>query len=113
MREPPLRGSGKHLGRQNILLDSRYDREENAQETVDADELGYQPLGSGLCVFFGPIPLSSGNEIKPTYQVNLFGKVNGDPNRFKKVENGDKLRDARALRFSVHKEIGYECEVYR
>lgn len=66
--------------------------EENAQETVEVGDLGYWPPGHGFCIFFGPTPISRGNEIRPANPVNVFGKVKGDPKVFKKVKSGDKVK---------------------
>jgi len=66
--------------------------EENAQETVNLGDLGYWPPGNSFCIFFGPTPISRGNEIRPADPVNVFGKVVGDPKIFKKVKSGDKIR---------------------
>jgi len=67
-------------------------RAENAQPTVEMGDIGYWPSGQGFCIFFGPTPISRGNEIRPASPVNLFGKVKGDPKVFKKVRDGDKIR---------------------
>ncbi|MFO7945595.1 MAG: cyclophilin-like family protein, partial [Armatimonadota bacterium] len=45
--------------------------------------------GSALCIFFGPTPMSSGDEIRPASPVNVFGKIDGDPTVFSSVNNGD------------------------
>lgn len=66
--------------------------EENAQETVEVGDLGYWPPGQGFCIFFGPTPISRGDEIRPANPVNVFGKVKGDPKVFKKVKSGDKIK---------------------
>ena len=66
--------------------------EENAQETVDLGDLGYWPPGRGFCIFFGPTPISRGDEIRPADPVNVFGKVKGDPRVFEKVKSGDRIR---------------------
>ena len=70
--------------------------EENAHETVELGDLGYWPPGRGFCIFFGPTPISRGDEIRPADPVNVFGKVKGDPKVFKKVKSGDKIRIERA-----------------
>ena len=62
--------------------------EENAQEVVDMGDLGYWPPGHGFCIFFGPTPVSRGNEIRPASPVNVFGKVEGDATVFTRVPNG-------------------------
>jgi len=65
--------------------------EENAKPTVDIGDLGYWPPGQAFCIFFGPTPISKGNDIKPANPVNVFGKIQGDPKIFKKIRSGDKI----------------------
>ncbi|MFQ6131227.1 MAG: cyclophilin-like fold protein [Armatimonadota bacterium] len=62
--------------------------EENAQATVDLGDLGYWPPGTAMCIFFGPTPSSTGDEIRPASPVNVFGQVEGDPKVFKAVSAG-------------------------
>ena len=38
---------------------------ENPVDTVEKGDLGYWPEGKCFCIFFGPTPISSENEIKP------------------------------------------------
>lgn len=70
--------------------------EKNAQELVNLGDLGYWPEGKGFCIFFGPTPISRGDEIKPASAVNIIGKLMGDPKIFKKVRSGDKIIIERA-----------------
>lgn len=70
--------------------------EEDAQETVSLGDLGYWPPGHSFCIFFGPTPISRGDEIRPADPVNVFGKVAGDPGVFKKVRSGDEIRIERS-----------------
>jgi len=70
--------------------------EENPQETVEVGDIGYWPPGRGFCIFFGPTPISRGNEIRPADPVNVFGKVIGDPKIFKNVRSGDRIRVEKA-----------------
>lgn len=64
---------------------------ENPKETVEMGDLGYWLAGSCFCIFFGPTPVSRGNEIRPASAVEVFGKLDGDPKEFKKVRSGDKV----------------------
>ncbi len=66
--------------------------EENARETVEIGDIGYWPPGHGFCIFFGPTPISLGDEIRPADPVNIFGKVKGDSRLFKKVKSGDMIK---------------------
>ncbi|HZK12287.1 MAG TPA: cyclophilin-like fold protein [Atribacterota bacterium] len=64
---------------------------ENAKAVVSEGDLGYWPPGSAFCIFFGLTPASQGDEIRPASPVNIFGKIIGDPEVFKKVSSGVKI----------------------
>ena len=66
--------------------------EKNAQELVEVGDLGYWPSGNAFCIFFGPTPMSRGNEVRPASAVNVIGRVSGDARIFKKVPSGSKIR---------------------
>ena len=59
---------------------------EDAQEVVDMGALGYWSPGHAFCIFFGPTPMSMGNEIRPASPVNVFGQVDGDATVFYDVD---------------------------
>ena len=65
---------------------------ERGQAVVQLGDLGYWAPGSAFCIFFGPTPVSRGNEIRPASEVTVFGKVEGDPLVFKKVPGGTRVR---------------------
>ena len=64
---------------------------ENAQELVSVGDLGYWPSGTAFCIFFGPTPISKGQEIRPASPVNVFGKIIGDTNVLKQVASGTEI----------------------
>ncbi len=64
---------------------------EAGQELVNIGELGYWPDGNAFCIFFGPTPVSQGDEIRPASPVTVFGKVIGDATVFKKVATGTEI----------------------
>jgi uncharacterized protein len=64
---------------------------EAGQEVVSIGDLGYWPDGNAFCIFFGPTPVSQGDEIRPASPVTVFGKVIGDAMVFKKVAAGTKI----------------------
>lgn len=66
-------------------------RPENGREVVDLGDLGYWPPGTAFCIFFGPTPMSRGDEIRPASAVNVFGRIEGDPTVFKSVPEGEKV----------------------
>lgn len=65
--------------------------EENAKATVGPGDLGYWPPGNAFCIFYGPTPMSRGDEIRPASPVNIVGKVVGDAKAFKQVSSGTKV----------------------
>ncbi len=91
MEALPIEGSAQTWGDEVYFEVPVSAEPENAQETVEMGDLGYWPPGSAFCIFFGPTPMSSGDEIRPASPVNVFGKIDGDPTVFSSVSNGDKV----------------------
>jgi hypothetical protein len=61
---------------------------DNARELVSIGDLGYWPQGPAFCIFFGPTPMSRGQEIRPASAVNVFGRVTGDATVLKQLSSG-------------------------
>jgi uncharacterized protein len=64
---------------------------ESPKEVVAMGDLAYWPPGQAFCIFFGPTPMSQGNEIRPASAVNVVGRVVGDVRGFKKVRAGSRV----------------------
>ncbi len=64
---------------------------DNAQELVSIGDLGYWPPGTAFCIFFGPTPVSKGQEIRPASPVNVFGKITGDSNVLRQVASATEI----------------------
>ena len=64
------------------------DQEPGASQDVEVGDLGYWPAGPAFCIFFGPTPVSSGDQPRAYSPVNVFGRVLGNPQLFKGVANG-------------------------
>ncbi len=62
------------------------------KKVVDKGDIAFWPPGSALCIFFGPTPASKGAEIRPASEVILLGKIETDPEGFKKVKDRDPVR---------------------
>ncbi|MBW2705488.1 MAG: hypothetical protein JRD84_04200 [Deltaproteobacteria bacterium] len=45
-----------------------------------------------ICIFFGPTPVSSGDQPRAYSPVNVFGRVLDNPHLFKSVPNGATIR---------------------
>jgi hypothetical protein len=64
---------------------------EAPRETVALGDLGYWPPGRAFCIFFGPTPMSRGDEIRPASAVDVIGRVLGDPRAFTRVRSGTRV----------------------
>ena len=69
---------------------------EAGKEIVEFGELGYWPPGTAFCIFFGPTPVSGQGEIRAASDVDVFGKLSGDPALFKKVKDSERISVKRA-----------------
>ena len=65
---------------------------ESPREVVEMGDLGYWPPGQPFCIFFGPTPMSRGDEIRPASPVNVVGRVLGDPRVLTRVRAGTRVR---------------------
>jgi uncharacterized protein len=89
----PLTGKANTWGDEiYFAIPVKQDLEPTAQEIVDLGDLGYWPSGRAFCIFFGPTPASTGNEIRPASAVNMIGRVEGDPTVFKQVKDGARVQ---------------------
>ena len=70
---------------------------EDPKELVKMGDLGYWPPGSAFCIFFGPTPMSIGDEIRPASAVNVVGRLNGDPKEFRQVTDGAEVKIEKVL----------------
>jgi len=60
---------------------------DDATKDVKYGDIAYWPMGRALCIFFGPTPLSKGNEIVPVSPVNIVGRVTGDIELLNNIED--------------------------
>lgn len=64
---------------------------ENSQQIVEKGDIAYWPPGEAFCIFFGLTPSSVGDEIRAASSVNVFGRILGNSEVFKKVKQGDTI----------------------
>ncbi|MBN1221358.1 MAG: hypothetical protein JXM69_20710 [Anaerolineae bacterium] len=86
-------------GKANIWGDEIYfeipviaDQEPNARAEVEVGELGYWPVGHAFCIFYGPTPVSTGEQPRAYSPVNILGRVLGDATQFRGTPNGATVR---------------------
>jgi len=87
----PIKGRANTWGDEIYFSIPVNQEEEDAQELVGMGDLGYWPPGTAFCLFFGPTPMSRGQEIRPASPVNVFGRIIGDPAVLKQVASGAEI----------------------
>lgn len=70
----------------------RMDLDDTATTDVRVGDIGYWPSGRALAIFFGPTPMSKGEEPVPAGKVNLAGRINGNAAILKRVKSADGIR---------------------
>ena len=65
---------------------------ERGQPTVSPGDLAYWEPGSAFCLFWGPTPISSPDEIRPANPVTVFGRLDGDPSAFDEFRSGTRVK---------------------
>ena len=62
--------------------------EPDARADVEVGDLAYWPAGPAFCIFFGPTPVSTGDQPRAYSPVNVFGRVSGDTGKLKTISAG-------------------------
>ena len=89
----PLEGSVNVWGDEIYFdISLTIDQEPDASQDVQVGDLGYWPAGPAFCIFFGPTPVSTGDQPRAYSPVNVFGRVLGNPQLFKSVSSGATLK---------------------
>lgn len=93
----PIKASANRWG-EEVYFEIPVQLEEGAgaRQVMQVGELGYWPVGSAFCVFFGPTPVSEGSEPRAYSNVNPFGQVEGDASVFASVRSGTRVSVERA-----------------
>jgi hypothetical protein len=92
-RSLPVEGTVNTWGDEIYFsIPTKADQEGQARDTMERGELGYWPPGNAFCIFFGPTPMSTGDEIRAASPVNPIGTIPGDPEVFKEIEAGMRIR---------------------
>ena len=62
--------------------------EADARAEVEVGDLAYWPAGPAFCIFFGPTPVSTGDQPRAYSPVNVFGRISEDVGPLKSVAGG-------------------------
>jgi len=87
----PFKGSANTWGEEIYFEIPVTLPEENSRREVEKGDVAYWPPGRALCIFFGPTPMSRKGKIVAYSPVNVFAKIEGDLEGFKKVKAGEEI----------------------
>ena len=88
----PIEGSANTWGDEIYFrIPVAAEQDPDARADVDVGELGYWPVGSAFCIFFGPTPVSTGNQPRAASPVNILGQVLGDATEFRTISDGTRV----------------------
>jgi len=89
----PIEGDAQRWGDEiyfEIPVKEKLDTQ--ARRDMEVGEIAYWPPGKAFCIFFGPTPVSKGNQPRAASNVNPVGKIMGDATLFRSVKDGEKIR---------------------
>jgi hypothetical protein len=87
----PMKGSANRWGDEIYFSIPVSLSEEHARAEVEVGSVAYWPPGNALCIFFGATPASRHGEPRAYSPVNVFARIVGDTNVFKKVKDNDEI----------------------
>jgi uncharacterized protein len=87
----PLRAPAQRWGAEIYFAAPLRVKGGKGQPLVDSGDVAFWEPGRVVCIFFGPTPISAPGEIRPTSEVTVFGKVEGDPTILEGVSAGAEI----------------------
>ena len=87
----PISASASVWGDEIYFRTPVQDDERDAVPVVEMGDVAFWPPGQAICLFFGPTPMSVGDEIRPASPVNVIGKIEGDATALKAVPAGARV----------------------
>jgi len=70
--------------------------DETATSRVKVGDIGYWPPGNAMAIFFGPTPMSRGEDPVPASDVCLIGRVTEDATRLRQAKGARMIRIEKA-----------------
>ncbi|HOJ31539.1 MAG TPA: cyclophilin-like fold protein [bacterium] len=88
----PIKGKANLWGKEIYFSVPVHLPLEDGKEIVNIGDIAYWPEGPAVCIFFGPTPISRGDEIRPYSKVTLIGQVDGNFIKdLYNIKDGDKI----------------------
>ncbi|MFQ6128943.1 MAG: cyclophilin-like family protein [Thermoplasmata archaeon] len=87
----PIEGEAVRWGDEVYFTTDMEIPEENGRQDVEVGEIAFWPAGKAIAVFFGRTPVSTCDKPRAYENVNVFGKLEGDPDPLRQVKSGDRI----------------------
>ena len=85
----PIEGSANIWGEEIYFeIPISAPQEADAQQDLAVGTIAYWPVGRAFCIFFGPTPVSRGDQPRAYSPVNLLGSIEGNLSGLKTVRQG-------------------------
>jgi hypothetical protein len=89
----PLSSSANTWGKEVYFsVPVRAELEPDARQVVSPGTICFWVEGQSVAIPFGPTPVSQGNECRLVTNVNVLGKLEGDPQTLQSIRDGDDIR---------------------
>lgn len=93
LRQLPIEGQVTTWGEEIYFeIPVEMPQESDARQEVEVGELGYWPVGSAFCIFFGPTPVSTDEQPRAYSPVNILGEILGDSQDLRGIKDQDKVK---------------------
>jgi hypothetical protein len=93
LRQLPIEGQVTTWGEEIYFeIPVEMPQESDARQEVEVGELGYWPVGSAFCIFFGPTPVSTDEQPRAYSPVNILGEILGDSQGLRGIKDQDKVK---------------------
>lgn len=87
----PIEGEANRWGDEIYFTTGLDIPEENGRQDVEVGEVAFWPAGRAIAVFFGRTPVSVTDKPRAYENVNVFAKLEGDPEPLVRVSSGEKV----------------------
>ncbi len=88
----PLKGRINRWGDELYFsIPVQVDLAADAREVLEVGDVTYWPPGQAFCIFWGPTPVSHGQEPRAAGPVNVLGKITTAPQDLGEIQDGEIL----------------------
>jgi hypothetical protein len=93
----PLQGTVNRWGEEvYFAIPVKIEEAPDARQEMGVGELGYWPMGTAFCIFFGPTPASTDSAPRAYSDVNPFGRIDAEETVLREILS--EVKDGQVVR---------------